>query len=203
MQEELMHFKASTRYGLEVDLPNGAKVIGTKWVYRNKKDERGVVVRNKARLVAQGHRQEEGISTMIEIFAHCGELEHINGVYVSQPPVLLMPDHPKKFNKSSKAKKGIIITQDNFACSRQVTPKGLSPSLCRQENFQVHQGENQKLGLWYTKEIPLDLVLLIRTVIYVATNLDRSRQQLIQHGVGKDVATGTLDMKKDMPVVTC
>ncbi|GJT10207.1 putative ribonuclease H-like domain-containing protein [Tanacetum coccineum] len=31
------------------------------WVYRNKKDERGVVVRNKARLVAQGHRQEEGI----------------------------------------------------------------------------------------------------------------------------------------------
>ncbi|GJW44672.1 putative ribonuclease H-like domain-containing protein [Tanacetum coccineum] len=44
-----------------VDLPNDAKVIGTKWVYRNKKDERGVVVRNKARLVAQGHRQEEGI----------------------------------------------------------------------------------------------------------------------------------------------
>ncbi|GJX24759.1 putative ribonuclease H-like domain-containing protein [Tanacetum coccineum] len=44
-----------------VDLPHGAKVIGTKWVYRNKKDERGVVVRNKARLVAQGHRQEEGI----------------------------------------------------------------------------------------------------------------------------------------------
>ncbi|GKF80716.1 putative ribonuclease H-like domain-containing protein, partial [Tanacetum coccineum] len=37
------------------------KAIGTKWVYRNKKDERGVVVRNKARLVAQGHRQEEGI----------------------------------------------------------------------------------------------------------------------------------------------
>ncbi|GJZ81644.1 putative ribonuclease H-like domain-containing protein, partial [Tanacetum coccineum] len=44
-----------------VDLPYGKKAIGTKWVYRNKKDERGVVVRNKARLVAQGHRQEEGI----------------------------------------------------------------------------------------------------------------------------------------------
>ncbi|GJR67504.1 putative ribonuclease H-like domain-containing protein [Tanacetum coccineum] len=43
-----------------VDLPYGKKAIGTKWVYRNKKDERGVVVRNKARLVAQGHRQEEG-----------------------------------------------------------------------------------------------------------------------------------------------
>ncbi|GJW54326.1 putative ribonuclease H-like domain-containing protein [Tanacetum coccineum] len=47
-----------------VDLPYGKKAIGTKWVYRNKKDERGVVVRNKARLVAQGHRQEEGIDMM-------------------------------------------------------------------------------------------------------------------------------------------
>ncbi|GJV25033.1 putative ribonuclease H-like domain-containing protein [Tanacetum coccineum] len=60
MQEELLQFKLQQVWVL-VDLPTGAKVIGTKWVYRNKKDERGVVVRNKARLVAQGHRQEEGI----------------------------------------------------------------------------------------------------------------------------------------------
>ncbi|GKA32472.1 putative ribonuclease H-like domain-containing protein [Tanacetum coccineum] len=44
-----------------VDLPIGKRAIGTKWVFRNKKDERGIVIRNKARLVAQGHRQEEGI----------------------------------------------------------------------------------------------------------------------------------------------
>ncbi|GJW10433.1 retrovirus-related pol polyprotein from transposon TNT 1-94 [Tanacetum coccineum] len=37
------------------------RAIGTKWIYRNKKDERGIVVRNKARLVAQGYTQEEGI----------------------------------------------------------------------------------------------------------------------------------------------
>ncbi|GKD27498.1 putative ribonuclease H-like domain-containing protein [Tanacetum coccineum] len=36
-----------------VDLPNGKRAIGTKWVFRNKKDDRGIVVRNKARLVAQ------------------------------------------------------------------------------------------------------------------------------------------------------
>nr|GEU86960.1 hypothetical protein [Tanacetum cinerariifolium] len=35
--------------------------IGTKWVLKNKKDERGIVIRNKARLVAQGHTHEEGI----------------------------------------------------------------------------------------------------------------------------------------------
>ncbi|GJV33047.1 ribonuclease H-like domain-containing protein [Tanacetum coccineum] len=44
-----------------VDLPKGKHAIGTKWVYRNKKDKRGILVRNKARLVAQGYTQEEGI----------------------------------------------------------------------------------------------------------------------------------------------
>ncbi|GJZ31000.1 putative ribonuclease H-like domain-containing protein [Tanacetum coccineum] len=58
--EELLQFKIQKVWIL-VDLPYGKKAIGTKWVYRNKKDERGVVVRNKERLVAQGHRQEEGI----------------------------------------------------------------------------------------------------------------------------------------------
>ncbi|GKA90593.1 ribonuclease H-like domain-containing protein [Tanacetum coccineum] len=43
-----------------IDLPNRKKAVGTKWVFRNKKDEWGIVIRNKARLVAQGHRQEEG-----------------------------------------------------------------------------------------------------------------------------------------------
>ncbi|GJY78806.1 putative ribonuclease H-like domain-containing protein [Tanacetum coccineum] len=60
MQEELLQFKIQKVWTL-VDLPYGKKVIGTKWVYRNKKDERGIVVRNKARLVAQGYKQEEGI----------------------------------------------------------------------------------------------------------------------------------------------
>nr|GFC98467.1 hypothetical protein [Tanacetum cinerariifolium] len=50
------------------DLPYGKRAIGTKWVYRNKKDERGIVMRNKARLVAQGHTQEEGIDYE-EVFA--------------------------------------------------------------------------------------------------------------------------------------
>ncbi|GJR35890.1 putative ribonuclease H-like domain-containing protein [Tanacetum coccineum] len=60
MQEELLQFEIQNVWVL-VDFPYGKKAIGTKWVYQNKKDERGVVVRNKARLVAQGHRQEEGI----------------------------------------------------------------------------------------------------------------------------------------------
>ncbi|GJT84855.1 putative ribonuclease H-like domain-containing protein [Tanacetum coccineum] len=75
MQEELLQFKIQKVWIL-VDLPYGKKAIGTKWVYRNKKDERGVVVRNKARLVAQGHRQEEGID-YDEVFAPVARIEAI------------------------------------------------------------------------------------------------------------------------------
>ncbi|GKA45138.1 putative ribonuclease H-like domain-containing protein [Tanacetum coccineum] len=75
MREELLQFKIQKVWIL-VDLPYGKKVIGTKWVYRNKKDERGVVVRNKARLVAQGHRQEEGID-YDEVFAPVARIEAI------------------------------------------------------------------------------------------------------------------------------
>nr|GEV18170.1 hypothetical protein [Tanacetum cinerariifolium] len=57
--------KNVTNLGMQVwtlvDLPNGKKAIGTKWIYKNKKDERGIVIKNKVRLVAQGYPQEEGI----------------------------------------------------------------------------------------------------------------------------------------------
>nr|GEX60691.1 putative ribonuclease H-like domain-containing protein [Tanacetum cinerariifolium] len=54
MQEELLQFKMQKVWVL-VDLPHGNRAIGTEWVYKNKKDERGIVIRNKARLVVQGH----------------------------------------------------------------------------------------------------------------------------------------------------
>ncbi|GKC97157.1 reverse transcriptase domain-containing protein, partial [Tanacetum coccineum] len=57
-------------------LPNGKRAIGTKWVFRNKKDERGIVVRNKARLVAQGYTQEKGID-YDEVFTPVARIEAI------------------------------------------------------------------------------------------------------------------------------
>ncbi|GJU95915.1 putative ribonuclease H-like domain-containing protein [Tanacetum coccineum] len=134
MQEELLQFKIQKVWIL-VDLPYGKKAIGTKWVYRNKKDERGVVVRNKARLVAQGHRQEEGID-YDEVFAPVARIEAIKiflafasymgfivyqmdvksaflygkideEVYVSQPPGFIDPKYPKKVYKVVKALYGL------------------------------------------------------------------------------------------------
>ncbi|GJW58590.1 putative ribonuclease H-like domain-containing protein [Tanacetum coccineum] len=75
MQEELLQFKLQEVWTL-VDLPNGKRAIGSKWVFKNKKDERGIVIRNKARLVAQGYIQEEGID-YDEVFAPIARIEAI------------------------------------------------------------------------------------------------------------------------------
>nr|GEY51070.1 copia protein [Tanacetum cinerariifolium] len=58
------------------DLPHEKRAISTKWVFRNKKDERGIVIRNKARLFAQGHTQEKGIDYE-EDFAPVARIESI------------------------------------------------------------------------------------------------------------------------------
>ncbi|KAJ9542267.1 hypothetical protein OSB04_028773 [Centaurea solstitialis] len=75
MQDELLQFERNNVWTL-TSLPTGKSAIGTKWVFRNKKDENGVVVRNKARLVAQGYCQEEGIDYE-ETFALVARLEVI------------------------------------------------------------------------------------------------------------------------------
>ncbi|GKB04722.1 putative ribonuclease H-like domain-containing protein [Tanacetum coccineum] len=75
MQDELLQFKLQKVWTL-VDLPYGKRAIGTKCVYRNKKDERGIVIRNKARLVAHGYTQEEGIDSN-EVFALVARIEAI------------------------------------------------------------------------------------------------------------------------------
>nr|GEZ31677.1 hypothetical protein [Tanacetum cinerariifolium] len=139
MQEELLQFKMQKVWIL-VDLPHGKRAIGTKWVYRNKKDERGIVVRIKARLVTQGHTQEEGIDYE-EVFSPVARIEAIRlflayasfmgfmvyqmdvksailyrtikeEVYVYQPPGFEDLGHPDKVVK--KKEDGIFISQDKY-----------------------------------------------------------------------------------------
>ncbi|GJS57892.1 putative ribonuclease H-like domain-containing protein [Tanacetum coccineum] len=134
MQDELLQFKLQKVWTL-VDLPYGKRAIGTKWVYRNKKDKRGIVVRNKARLVAQGYTQEEGID-YDEVFAPVARIEAIRlflayasfmnfvvyqmdvksaflygkieeEVYVCQPPGFEDLEFPNKVYKVEKALYGL------------------------------------------------------------------------------------------------
>nr|GEZ82875.1 putative ribonuclease H-like domain-containing protein [Tanacetum cinerariifolium] len=109
---------------------NDLRPIGTKCVFKNKKDERGIVVINKARLVAQGYTQEEGIG-YDDVFAPVARIEAIRlflayasfmrfivyqmyvksvflygtieEVYVCQPPGFNDPHFPNKVYKLEKA----------------------------------------------------------------------------------------------------
>jgi DNA repair protein RadC len=74
MQEELNNFERNQVWTL-VERPK-MNVIGTKWVFRNKQDENGVVTRNMARLVAQGFTQVEGLD-FEETYAPVARLEEI------------------------------------------------------------------------------------------------------------------------------
>ncbi|GJY19726.1 putative ribonuclease H-like domain-containing protein [Tanacetum coccineum] len=102
MQEELLQFKLQDVWVL-CDLPDGKRVIGTKWVFRNKRDERGTIIKNKARLVAQGYRQEEGMDVK-SAFLYGNITEE---VYVKQPPGFEDPAHPNKVYRVVKALYGL------------------------------------------------------------------------------------------------
>ncbi|GJR37976.1 putative ribonuclease H-like domain-containing protein [Tanacetum coccineum] len=75
MQEELLQFKLQEVWTL-VELPNRKRAIGTKWIFRNKKDERGIMINNKEILVAQRYTQEEGID-YDEVFALVARIKAI------------------------------------------------------------------------------------------------------------------------------
>jgi hypothetical protein len=74
MQEELNNFKRNKVWSL-VEIPK-QNVVGTKWVFRNKQDEHGVVTRNKARLVAKVYSQVKGLN-FDETFAPVARLKSI------------------------------------------------------------------------------------------------------------------------------
>ncbi|GJT97795.1 putative ribonuclease H-like domain-containing protein, partial [Tanacetum coccineum] len=107
MQDELLQFKLQKVWTL-VDLLNGKRAIGTKWVYRNKNDERGIVIKSKARLAAQGYTQEEMINydemDVKSAFLY-GKIEE--EVYVFQPPGFEDLDFPDRVYKVEKALYGL------------------------------------------------------------------------------------------------
>ena len=75
MHEELHQFVRNNMWEL-VPKPKGVNVIGIKWIFKNKSDEHGTVIRNKSRLVAQGYIQVEGID-FDETFSPVVRLESI------------------------------------------------------------------------------------------------------------------------------
>ncbi|GJT23527.1 putative ribonuclease H-like domain-containing protein [Tanacetum coccineum] len=135
MKDQPQRFSELSHVWTLVDLPYDKRAIRTKWIYRNKKDEGGIVVRNKVRLVAQGYTQEEGLA-YDEVCAPIARIEAIRlflayasfkdfvvyqievksaflydkieeEVYVCQPPGFEDPEFPNKVYKVEKALYGL------------------------------------------------------------------------------------------------
>nr|GEV45513.1 copia protein [Tanacetum cinerariifolium] len=174
------------------------KAIGTKWVYRNKKDEKRVVVINKARLVAQGHRQEDGID-YDEVFAHVARIEAIRillafasymGFIVYQMDVNSAFLYGTIIEEVKQKEDGIFISQDKYVAEilkkfdflsvkTSSTPIETQKPLGKDEEatdavkmiFRYLKGQ-PKLGLWYPKVSSFNLEAYSDSD-YAGANLDR------------------------------
>nr|GFB05880.1 hypothetical protein [Tanacetum cinerariifolium] len=111
MQEELNEFERLEVWEL-VPRPDKVMVITLKWIYKVKLDELGGILKNKARLVAPGYRQEEGINFEESFALMDVKTAFLNGnlreeVYVSQPDGFVDPDNPNHVYKLKKALYGL------------------------------------------------------------------------------------------------
>nr|GFB26710.1 hypothetical protein [Tanacetum cinerariifolium] len=128
-----------------VDCLKGVRPIGTKWVLKNKNDERGIVIKNKARLVAQGHKQEDRID--YDEMSATGELNFFLCLQVLQK------------------KDRIFLSQDKH----QVTPKECHLHAVKRI-FRYLKG-HPKLGLWSTERGSDDTKVMVN----VLTSLDAAK----------------------------
>ncbi|GJZ64916.1 putative ribonuclease H-like domain-containing protein [Tanacetum coccineum] len=173
MQEELLQFKLQNVWVL-VDLPKGHRAIGTKWVYRNKKDERGesLLSGNKARLVQQ---RKKGIFISQDKYVHeiLRKFNYTDVKSASTPTDLEKPlvkdadaDDVDEHLYRSMIGSLMYLTASRldimfvvYACARfQVSPK-TSHLLAVKRIFRYLKGK-PSLGLWYSKDSPLELVAL-------------------------------------------
>nr|GEU40121.1 hypothetical protein [Tanacetum cinerariifolium] len=116
MQKELNQFKTNDVWKPVPNLMDMA-IIGTKWVYRNKLDENGTVTRNKARLVAQGYNQQEGLlayACALDFKLYQMDVKSVSlndfineEIYVAQPPGFIDFAKPNYVYRLKKALYGL------------------------------------------------------------------------------------------------
>ncbi|GJT46742.1 putative ribonuclease H-like domain-containing protein [Tanacetum coccineum] len=140
--------------------PSWIKAIGTKWVFRHKKDERGIVIRNKARIVVQGYTQEEGIDydeVFFPVMSSMGELTFFLGLQVKQK------------------KDGIFISQDKYVdeilkkfrfieVKTAITPKETQKPLLKDENGEevdAHMYRSMIGSLMYLTSLRPDIMFVV------------------------------------------
>nr|GEU56663.1 retrovirus-related Pol polyprotein from transposon TNT 1-94 [Tanacetum cinerariifolium] len=201
MQEELQQFDRLQVWEL-VDKPFGKIVIRLKWLWKNKKDENQTVICNKARLIAKGYAQEEGIDfeesftpvaclEAVQIFIACAahksfpiyqmdvKTAFLNGplkeeVYVAQPDRFVDSDHPEKVYRLRKALYGLKQAPRAWydELSKLLTSKGFTKGTIDPTLFTIRYGEDILLVQIYVDDI-----------IFGSTNpKDTKRLEKLMHG---------------------
>nr|GEW31329.1 copia protein [Tanacetum cinerariifolium] len=152
MQEELNQFIANDVWEL-VPQPRNMTIIGTKWVFRNQLDENGIISRNKARLVAQGYNQREGID-YDETYAPIARLESIKILlaYACALDFKLI-----QIDVRSSFLNGFINEECMPLCRFQEAPK-TSHLEAVKHIFHYIKGTTH-LGLWYSKGTDIEIVV--------------------------------------------
>ncbi|GJR68906.1 putative ribonuclease H-like domain-containing protein [Tanacetum coccineum] len=184
--------KNSEEHGLKVwtlvNLLYGKRAIGTKWVYKNKKDERSIVVRNRARMVVQGYTQEKRID-YDEVFALVSRIEAIRlflayalfkdfvvyqmdvksaflygkieeEVYVCQPPGFEDPEFPNRVYKVEKALYGLHQAPRAWIASTPMETSKLLLKDAEAEDVDVHLYRSMIGSLIYLIAFRPDIIYL-------------------------------------------
>ncbi|KAK1680872.1 hypothetical protein QYE76_041720 [Lolium multiflorum] len=182
MDEELVSIRDNNTWKL-VDLPNGQKAIGLKWVYKIKKDAQGNLVKHKARLVAKGYVQEQGVD-FEEVFAPVARMESVrliialaaqeswklhhmdvksaflNGeleeeVYVKQPPGFVKRGEEHKVLKLHKALYGLRQAPRawNIKLDRALISLGFEKSPLEHAMYKRGQGRDRLLVGIYVDDL--------------------------------------------------
>ncbi|GJR78873.1 putative ribonuclease H-like domain-containing protein [Tanacetum coccineum] len=199
MQEELLQFKLQHVWTL-MDLPHGKRAIGTKWVYRNKKDERGIVIRNKARIEAirlflAYASFKDFVAYQIDVksaFLY-GKIEE--EVYVCQPLGIEDPEFPDRVYKVEKALYGLhqahsawYETLSTYLLDNRFQRGQIDKSLFikRVKGLQVTQKDD---GIFISQDKYVDEILKkfgFSTVKTASTPMDTSNP-LLKDAEAKDV----------------
>ncbi|GJU42226.1 retrovirus-related pol polyprotein from transposon TNT 1-94 [Tanacetum coccineum] len=146
MQEELNQLYTNKVW--TVPLLRGKIAIGSKWVFRNKQDELGTVIKNKKRLVAQGFSQEEGID-YDETFTQVARVEAIMIflAYATYMNFIVFQIDVKSAFLNGKLKEEVYVKQPlGFESSE------FSDYVCKLDK--AHYGLKQAPSAWYLKGTP-------------------------------------------------
>nr|GEV81806.1 retrovirus-related Pol polyprotein from transposon TNT 1-94 [Tanacetum cinerariifolium] len=141
IQEELNEFELLEVWEL-IPRPDNVMVITLKWIHKVKLDELGGILKNKARLVAHGYRQEEGID-FEESFAPVARLEAIR-IFLAQLDGFVDPDNPNHVYKLKKALYGLKQAPrawydmlSSFLISQDFSKGSVDPTLFIRKNSNV------------------------------------------------------------------